>query len=71
MNDHKKIVEGFDKIKATIKSCIHEEHINVARQMIDNLTVLCLNGKLPFDYYILYINVLKQMLKEKIEQINK
>lgn len=71
MNDHKKIVEGFDKIKATIKSCIHEEHINVARQMIDNLTVLCLNEKLPFDYYILYINVLKQMLKEKIEQINK
>lgn len=71
MNDHKKIIERYDKVKDTIKSCIHEEHINVARQMIDNLTVLCLNEKLPFDYYILYINSLKEILKERIEQIKK
>lgn len=67
---HHKIIEAYDKIKEIIKSCLNEDHIKVARQMIDNLTVLCLNEKLPYDYYILYINNLKETLKNKMKQLN-
>ena len=69
MRDHKKIIDSYDKAKEIIKSCINEGHIKVARQVIDNLTVLCLNEHLPYDYYILYINNLKNNLKEKIKQL--
>jgi hypothetical protein len=71
MNDHNKIIESFDKIKATIKSCVNEEHIDGARKMIDNLMAICLNEKLPFEYYMLYVSALKELLKERIKQINK
>jgi len=69
MKDHKKIIDGYDKAKEIIKSCINENHVSVARQVIDNLTVLCLNEHLPYDYYILYINNLKNNLKEKIKHL--
>ena len=69
MRDHKKIIDSYDKAKEIIKSCVNESHVKVARQVIDNLTVLCLNEQLPYDYYILYINNLKNNLKEKIKQL--
>jgi hypothetical protein len=69
MKDHKKIIDGYDKAKEIIKSCVNENHVSVARQVIDNLTVLCLNEHLPYDYYILYINNLKNNLKEKIKHL--
>jgi hypothetical protein len=71
MNDHKKIVDAYDKIKATIKTSITEDHMNVVNNMINNLMVLCLNEQLPYDYYMLYIRNLKMEVKERLKQLGK
>ena len=71
MNDHKKIIDSYDKIKATIKTSITDEHIAVVNSMISNLVVLCLSEHLPYDYYILYIKNLKMEVKERLKQLRK
>lgn len=71
MNDHKKIIEAYDKIKATIKTSVTEEHIETVNHMIDNLTAICLGEKIHYDYYILYIKNLKEEVKERLKQLKK
>jgi hypothetical protein len=71
MNDHKKVIEAYDKIRAIIKTSVTDEHFKIVQNMIDNLTVVCLGEKLPYDYYILYVNNLRIELKEKIKSFIK
>jgi len=71
MNDHKKIIDAYDKIKVTIQTSITDEHIAVVNNMISNLMVLCLSEHLPYDYYILYIKNLKKEVKERLKHLRK
>ena len=63
--------EKYIKICNVITSCINKNHITVARQMIDNLTVMSLGTKIPYEFYISYINNLKNILTKKTDEITK
>jgi len=63
--------EKYIKICNVITSCVNKNHILVARQMIDNLTILCLGTKIPYEFYISYINNLKNILTKKTDEITK
>ena len=63
--------EKYIKICNVITSCVNKNHITVARQMIDNLIILCLGTKIPYEFYISYINNLKNILNEKNDDITK
>jgi len=71
MNDHKKIIDAYDKIKVTIHTSITDEHSAVVNNMISNLMILCLSEHLPYDYYILYIKNLKREVKERLKHLKK
>lgn len=70
MGDAKEFLERYSKVKSIIKSCTNKDHTKVANQMIDNLIVLCLNNSLSYDFYIFYINKLKFLLNEKIDELS-
>lgn len=63
--------EKYIKIYNVITSCVNKNHITVARQMIDNLTVMSLGTKIPYEFYISYINNLKNILTKKTDEITK
>ena len=63
--------EKYIKICNVITSCVNKNHILVARQMIDNLTVMSLGTKIPYEFYISYINNLKNILTKKTDEITK
>lgn len=63
--------EKYIKICNVITSCVNKNHISVARQMIDNLTVMSLGTKIPYEFYISYINNLKNILTKKTDEITK
>jgi type III secretion system FlhB-like substrate exporter len=63
--------EKYIKICNVITSCVNKNHITVARQMIDNLTVMSLGTKIPYEFYISYINNLKNILTKKTDEITK
>lgn len=63
--------EKYIKICNVITSCVNKNHILVARQMIDNLTIMSLGTKIPYEFYISYINNLKNILTKKTDEITK
>ena len=63
--------EKYIKICNVITSCVNKNHITVARQMIDNFTVMSLRTKIPYEFYISYINNLKNILTKKTDEITK
>lgn len=63
--------EKYIKICNVITSCVNKNHITVARQMIDNFTVMSLGTKIPYEFYISYINNLKNILTKKTDEITK
>ena len=63
--------EKYIKICNVITSCVNKNHILVARQMIDNLTVMSLGTKIPYEFYISYNNNLKNILTKKTDEITK
>lgn len=71
ISNSKEFLDRYVKVKDTIESCVSNDHIKVANQMIDNLIVLCLNNSLSYDFYIFYINQLKSILKKKTDEILK
>jgi len=59
------------KVKRIIKSCETLDHIEVTKQIIENLSVMYLGISLPYDFYTLYINNLKFLLKLKLNELTK
>lgn len=70
MEDYRDFIETYIKIKNIIESCTTTPHLKVAKQMIENLTAICLNSHLSYDFYILYINNLKFFLKRKNDELS-
>lgn len=70
MGDSREFLDRYAKVKQTIESCTTLEHIKVAKQMIDNLVVLCMHNTVPYDFYVFYINQLKSFLNKKINELS-
>lgn len=70
MGDSREFLDRYAKVKQTIESCTTLEHIKVAKQMIDNLVVLCMHNTVPYDFYVFYINQLKSFLNKKTNELS-
>jgi len=64
-------IDKYLKVKRVIKSCETLDHIEVTKQMIENLSVLYLGIHLPYEFYTVYINNLKFFLKLRLSEIVK
>ena len=69
--DRNILIEKYSKVKKVIASCKTLDHTKVAKQMIENLSMMCLGIPLPYEFYSTYINNLKFFLKLKIDEFNK
>ena len=69
--DRNILIEKYTKVKKVIASCKTLDHTKVAKQMVENLSVLCLGVPLPYEFYATYINNLKFFLKLKIDELTK
>jgi hypothetical protein len=65
------IIDKYLKVKKIIASCKTLDHTKVAKQTIENLSIICLGVALPYEFYIVYINNLKFFLKLKIDELTK
>ena len=69
--DRNILIEKYLKVKKVIASCKTLDHTKVTKQMIENLSVMCLGMHLPYEFYSTYINNLKFFLKLKIDELTK
>lgn len=70
MGDSREFLDRYAKVKKVIESCTTLEHTKVAKQMINNLTALCMYNTVPYDFYVFYINQLKSFLNKKIHELS-
>ena len=70
MDGYLKFVDSYYKVNNVIESCNRIEHTQVSQQMIDNLNVFCSCSKIPYDFYVFYINDLKSSLNKKINELS-
>ena len=69
--DRDTFIEKYLKVKNVIASCKTLDHTKVARQMVENLSILCLGIPLPYEFYSTYLHNLKFFLKLKIDELTK
>lgn len=69
--DRNTFIEKYLKVKKVIASCKTLNHTKVAKQMVENLSVMCLGVALPYEFYATYINNLKFFLKLKNDELTK
>ena len=69
--DRNTFIEKYLKVKNVIASCTTLDHTKVAKQMVENLSLLCLGISLPYEFYSTYLHNLKFFLKLKINELTK
>ncbi len=69
--DRNTFIDKYLKVKEVIASCTTLDHTKVARQMVENLSLLCLGISLPYEFYSTYLHNLKFFLKLKINELTK
>jgi len=69
--DRNIFIKKYLKVKKVITSCTTLDHTKVAKQMVENLSMMCLGIPLPYEFYSTYINNLKFFLKLKIDELTK
>ena len=69
--DYNTFIDKYLKVKKVIESCKTLDHTKVTKQMIENLSIMCLGVSLPYEYYSIYLHNLKFFLKLKIDELTK
>ena len=69
--DRNSFIDKYLKVKTVIASCTTLDHTKVAKQMVENLSILCLGISLPYEFYSTYLHNLKIFLKLKINEFTK